>query len=242
MSTIALGETALHVACRYGHAEIVGLLAEAGGRELLLERTDKGLSCLDSAVDMSRSTEERKQDADEGKSTQDVRVGSACEVIKTLLRVGGEEVLRQGRANGQTCLHVACAAADVALVQAILRAGGAALLLAVEPDVGTCLHLACKNGSLPIVRELLQAAGDGGALLQPVGKGRWTPLYVASIFGHAEVVRLLLEAPGGREVVNAPAECGSTPLDAACVLGHARTARLLAAAGGIRAKPDARAP
>ena len=122
------------------------------------------------------------------------------------------------------------------------RLGGAALLLAVEPDVGTCLHLACKNGSLPIVRELLQAAGDGGALLQPVGKGRWTPLYVASIFGHAEVVRLLLEAPGGREVVNAPAECGSTPLDAACVLGHARTARLLAAAGGIRAKPDARAP
>ncbi|KAJ7723735.1 ankyrin repeat protein, partial [Mycena maculata] len=96
------------------------------------------------------------------------------------------------------------------------------------------LHLCSEEGYLEGVRWLLQKGVDVN--IQDAGG---STLYAASIHGHTEIVRLLLES--GAEVDSKGTEAGEdgemqTALQAACTEGHTDIVRLLASGAHANAQ------
>jgi len=95
--------------------------------------------------------------------------------------------------GGFTPLWVACArgqfeCAELMLKQPSARPGASADQRA--RDGRTPLYAACEGGNLPCVRMMLDAKADIEARRADMS----TPLIVASVFGHADVVEALLQA------------------------------------------------
>ena len=135
-----------------------------------------------------------------------------------------------------------CAALDAVdasgrtpLVNAVLddQAESVTSLLAAGAAVGAALHWACALGRRDAV--LLLLLRGGAALEARDGEGK-TPLIVAAMQGHADVVSALLEA--GAEV-EASDPYGNRALHVACYHGQTAVVRLLAAAGAAADAPDA---
>jgi len=83
-----------------------------------------------------------------------------------------------------------------------------------RPEGKTCMHLAAHSGKLNCVRVLhaAQAAADD------VDHDGRTPLHIAALNGHKDVVRFLLqEADASRNVLD---KNDQTPLHFACIGGH----------------------
>ncbi|KAG8298963.1 Oxysterol-binding protein- protein 1 [Homalodisca vitripennis] len=84
------------------------------------------------------------------------------------------------------------------------------------------LHSA-RNGDLSELQSLLQARSEGEIELDVSCKGKsksnlgWTPLHLASYFGHKEVVELLLDHGADINAVN---DTGDTPLHKASFIGR----------------------
>jgi ankyrin repeat protein len=88
---------------------------------------------------------------------------------------------------------------------------------------------AVKNGNVNTVKKLLN---NGANVNQEDNEFGLAPLYLASWKGHAEVVKLLLGAPG-IDVNKADNEYGMTPLLFASEKGHTEVVKVLLAAPGI---------
>ena len=87
-----------------------------------------------------------------------------------------------------------------------------------------------------VTQELLQQGADPSATLPP-GAGQATPLHLAALHGHTQVVAALLGAGAGPQPRASPRLQGATPLYLAAQAGHAHTAAALLDAG---ADPDPR--
>jgi ankyrin repeat protein len=85
----------------------------------------------------------------------------------------------------------------------------------------TILHKACARGNLPRALDILQRHP---ALLNAVDNGGYGPLHEASLMGHLEIVRLLIERGAD---LNAQAANGDTALHDACENGHLSIVKLL---------------
>lgn len=92
-------------------------------------------------------------------------------------------------------------------------------------DQGSSEHLlqASRNGDLNLVRSILDAAKDGRINVDINCKGKsksnlgWTPLHLATYFGHKDVVELLLENSADINAVN---DAGDTALHKASFIGR----------------------
>jgi len=89
------------------------------------------------------------------------------------------------------------------------------------------LHYAGMGGSVAVARELLRC----GAFPMVTNRAGTTAAHCAAGFGHAEVLRVLLEAAPSLASA-AGAEAGYTPLHWACYAGHRDAASVLLLAGG----------
>ena len=87
-----------------------------------------------------------------------------------------------------------------------------------------------------MTQELLQQGAEPSATLPP-GAGQATPLHLAALHGHTQVVAALLGAGAGPQPRASPRLQGATPLYLAAQAGHAHTAAALLDAG---ADPDPR--
>lgn len=96
-------------------------------------------------------------------------------------------------------------------------------------------HIQCFDTVL-CAQELLQQGADPEATLPP-GAGLATPLHLAALHGHTQVVGALLGAGAGPQPRASPRLQGATPLYLAAQAGHAHTAAALLDAG---ADPDPR--
>jgi hypothetical protein len=71
---------------------------------------------------------------------------------------------------------------------------------------------------------------DQGADVHAKSNGGWTPLHYACLYGHAEVVKVLLEKGAN---VHAKTNSGWTPLHSAYSYGHHDIAAMLRAKGAV---------
>ncbi|MDT0446647.1 ankyrin repeat domain-containing protein [Streptomyces johnsoniae] len=135
------------------------------------------------------------------------------------------------RAAEEQRLMAAVTAGDTAAVRARLAEGAPvdARFPVVNGfnDAHTPLLVACRDGHTDIVRELLAAGADVNASEPTFGA---VPLHKAVYNGHADITRLLAEAPG-TDLDFQGATNGYTPLHDALWHGYEDCARVLLAAG-----------
>ena len=79
------------------------------------------------------------------------------------------------------------------------------------------LMLAALKGQLELVAKLVKKGAD-------VNKTGWTPLHYAASYGHAEVIKLLIE---NHAYIDAESPNGSTPLMMASMYGNPQSVKLL---------------
>ncbi|KAF9580672.1 phosphate system positive regulatory protein pho81 [Lunasporangiospora selenospora] len=109
---------------------------------------------------------------------------------------------------------------------AMMLIGRGANVIASNADGLEPLHITCREGHTRLARTLTTR----GARLDQEDKYMcWTPLFYAASEGHADCVRILLEAGCKVNVVD---ELGKTPIYYAASEGHASCVQLLLDAGG----------
>eukprot|EP00903_Cladosiphon_okamuranus_P013459 g12535.t1 len=244
------GKTAMCLAARKGHVEVVQMLLGAGANPSVADKRRwtplhfaawKGhlrvvWELLGAGVDTSPLSDKHWT------PLLAAAMGGHTEVARQLIGAGASVAERTS--NGWNALHMASQAGHVDVVRALLVAG------ARPDDVGekgwTALMAAAAEGHGKIVRELLlllaseenyrgRGYGGGGRRCVDARNDKGcTALIMASRNGFADVVRDLLEAGAD----TSPSIAGGwTALAAACAGGHDRAAGYLLRAG---ADPDQR--
>jgi hypothetical protein len=151
------------------------------------------------------------------------------QVVRLLLRFGGERLLLAATASGYTCLHAAAAAGRPKVIRTLLRAGGRTLLEAGPAHGGpgraplTPLAAAAAAGRLETVRLLAAEMGPdvlGGAEAAAAAAA-------AALGGHGETEALLRR-------LSSPAWRGASPL---CASGYRRVLASGAAPPGQLSTP-----
>ena len=125
---------------------------------------------------------------------------------------------------------------DVEVVRELVRVPGIDLEFASPPGYASLQH-ACAGGHVEVVKVLLGAGASvtgNPEIPRAAGGGiGWTPVFLATMRGHWEVVRELVRVPGfdvNREI---PFGDMRTPLFSAVKLGHWKVVRELLRVPGI---------
>jgi len=162
-------QTPLHFAVRMNRPEMVGLLLELGVDPLAVDGSGNAAAAYATRPDVDRAVMQR------------VRAMFALELTSA------DRGKRSAR-GGATDLLALLALGDWDAAARLLKANPGL----IAPDVGA-LHLMAKRGDVAAVKWLLERGADPS--------GRWahwdahvTPLHVAVLGDHAEVVRVLLQA------------------------------------------------
>lgn len=163
----ARNQTALMYACMGSDIpeRAIVKMIEAGGKEALLLRNNKGMTALHVALWQIGSSTVRS---------------SRKAVIDEMIRVGGAELLMIQGELGLTCLHVACShGAPVPIIEALVDAGGRELALSKLDEKGlyaNALRLALRYDrgmawSTGTIKALIRIGG-AELILMPDGKGQ----------------------------------------------------------------------
>lgn len=168
--------------------------------------------------------------------------------IKTL--IGSGAWVNATSDLGSTCLHVASIKGALALVSALVETFEADVEIA-NKDGHTALHLAAFNGRLSVVKYLLEHGASSHGMLSPppsppsssdaenppppCGHGQ-SPIHLACVNGHVEVVRFLVERGAKME---ATSKLGATALHYAAENGRFAVVKYLVECGANLAAADA---
>jgi ankyrin repeat protein len=196
------GSTALHLAVRGGHLDIVNELLRVGGIELLMMRVGGSLNgCLHFAARCKR-------------------VDVVDALLAALLAGAGDmarELLMQTDQFGQTCLSRAIQEVNLPVVNALLEAASTKnnlRELIMLPDLAgkSCMHFAVEKQHLSIMNALLDAAGTATPQLLALVVTRTGN----SCLHHALNAGRLRRSPGGDQttlhIVNALLQAGGREL------------------------------
>ncbi len=118
------------------------------------------------------------------------------EIVKALIKAGGQALVLTTNLQGASCLHSACYLGHLAIVQALIAVGWDELLLkveAVERDYGhSCLHITSCRGPVAVVDFLLSRSCAGRLVgLQNHPCYTALPVDIAGAAGHAGVVEAI---------------------------------------------------
>jgi ankyrin repeat protein len=195
-ATAASGTTALHGAAFRGHERTVAFLLQHGAQ---------------ANRRMSMDTTPLMLACHKGHFT----------VARMLLQHMGGQALKETDNEGKTALHWASIRGHGEVVTLLLGQGAEASSRDASGE--TPIIWACKEGHLGVVQVLLRHVG--GQALQEVDEKGGTALHGAALWGHAEIVSLLLGqgAKASRRDI-----LGRTPLLCGCKNGHLGVVRVLA--------------
>ena len=160
---------------------------------------------------------------------------AAQAVLDDKLLVAGLAVAEGYDVDARACLALCRQAArdgfllKAAIFQEAKRARAAAAAWAAAAPGRAAARLAARAGAEE-TREEREAAKDEDDEEEYACPHQTTRLHVASTFGHADRVRVLLTA---RAAVNARDRNGDTPLSSAAFIGHAAVVSVLLSAPGV---------
>ncbi|KAI5621888.1 transient receptor potential cation channel, subfamily N, member 1, partial [Silurus asotus] len=155
--------------------------------------------------------------------------GGHTEVVKLLLDAGASAT--EEDSEGMTALHLAAQNGHIHILE-VLKSK-VSLQVTGKKNLRTALHVAACFGQVDFVREILTQEPDiiskktcGRDTLRTSAEFGYTPLHFAALWGHENVVRLLLNLPG---VLDEPETNPKyfTPLHLAAWSGHTDVVRLL---------------
>jgi ankyrin repeat protein len=208
------GATALMLAARSGNAAIVEALAEAGA-DLDLTETAHGQTALMFAAALGRTDAVKALLARGAKADIRSRVVDLSnvevpeEVLQDQLRQ--EQRPQQARSEGAAPAPTQTAVAGGARRQASSGIAGATRPFKYNELIGkhgglSALHFAARQGAAATVRALVDAGADVNALS---AGDRTSPMVIAAINGHFDLVMYLLEKGADP---NLTTDAGMTPL------------------------------
>lgn len=237
-----IGQTPLHLACIYGHSELVKLLTltykanidiqdDQRCSPLLYACQNGHLGMVKFLINMGASIEV----CDRYKNTplHLACSGKHTEIIE-LLVYHRRKLVKQNNSQDMTPLHIACQTGDLSIVKYLVNNG--ANISALTGDYSTPLHIACNNGHLNIVKYLIAV----GAEVEMPDINGWTPLFQSCNKGHEDVVEFLIKECK----VKVNIKCKKsffTPLHVACFKGFLNIVKLLVSHGAninIKVKRD----
>jgi ankyrin repeat protein len=82
------------------------------------------------------------------------------DIVRALIKAGGEALLLKTEAGGYSCLLVACAHGHLEVVKTLERAGGGAVLFMTVREGCSFLGVACYTDHPEIVKYLINVGGD----------------------------------------------------------------------------------
>ena len=217
--------TALILAAKYRHCEIVHLLIDSGAD--VNANNDNEVRALhyaaeNGSVEMVRlligSGADVNAKTDIGwTALQNAMAFDSVEVVKLLI-ASGAEVNKGGIATTMTALHYAVGCKEVELVRQLIDSG--ADVNAKVVDGRTALHFASEAGDLEMARLLI----DSGADVNAKALEGTTALRLAARFSEKEMAMLLIDS--GADVFELDDD-GETALDIAISSGCQETATIL---------------
>jgi ankyrin repeat protein len=234
-----VGDTALDIACRNGHLEVVKLLVAAGARinpgatdvrGALASATLGGkLHVFKYLVEEAGADERWAGGGGMAPLIWAASIGQA-DIVKYLLGRQGINIDAKTD-SGHSALSMACRSGHLKVVK-LLVAAGARVESQAQDDPGA-LASAILGGKRDVVTYLMEEAGPDE---RHTGHDGVTPLMCAVEKGDPDIVKYLLGRPGID--VEARDGRGQGALDIACEQGQLEVVKLLVAAG---ARVDAQA-
>ncbi|XP_007895570.1 protein fem-1 homolog C [Callorhinchus milii] len=217
------GATALLMAARYGHLEVVvyllercGAAVELGGSVNFDGETIEGAPPLWAAsaaghLAVVRSLLERGASVNNTTLTNSTPLRAACfdghlDIVKYLIEHRAD--MEVANRHGHTCLMISCYKGHRDIAKYLLEKGADVNRKSVKGN--TALHDCAESGSLEIMKMLLKY----GARMEKDGYGM-TPLLSASVTGHTNIVDFLTQHPQTSKVerINALELLGATFVD-----------------------------
>jgi len=159
------GSTPLFIASEKGNVAIVKLLIKSGG-DVNQAKTTTGASPLYIASEQGN-----------------------VDTVKVLIEADGN-VNQAHTTHGVSPLYIASQKENVAIVKVLIVAG-ANVNQARSTDGCTPLYIASEKGNVDLVKVLIDAGGN----VNQQANNKAIPIIMASLKGHTEVVRLLLQQP-----------------------------------------------
>ncbi|EHK51017.1 hypothetical protein TRIATDRAFT_186587, partial [Trichoderma atroviride IMI 206040] len=195
------GNTALHLASRHGHAELVCVLLDSDKFSKDLPN-EGGMTAMHLAA----------------------REGYTEAVAIILEHEGSAEITN---ADGDTPMHIAAAKGYINVVE-LLCAKNPSIRYERNSDNETPLILAAKRGHVAAVKKLLHVSGSGSKQ-NGTDEDRDTALHLAASMNHLEACQTLLShmSDSGIEAIDLSNNENETPLYRACCFGHTDVAKLL---------------
>jgi len=198
------GFSALHYACRDGNLNIVKLLLKTPGIDLGSLTEEYRCTPLHLASGKNNGAAGREIVALLLASGADYAVPNAylstpffiaCEVgsadiLQMFLDRGGARLVNDQHECLYTPLLVACENKHKDVIK-LLLANGADMTI-VNDKCANCLHMVCEDNDRELLELLLCRGGSDPAIVNSRGKRGLTPLMGAAVFGHTEIVRVLL--------------------------------------------------
>ncbi len=128
------------------------------------------------------------------------------DVIKSMVAIGGEELIKQITRDGRTALHLCAYGASLQVIGLLITGGGKDLVIMRNDDGNTALHLLCQNtrrhntASVDGIRLMLNVSGND-FLSARNNKGE-TALDIATNNGASQEMTLTLELDKLEDVGN----------------------------------------
>ncbi|CBI35185.3 unnamed protein product, partial [Vitis vinifera] len=227
-------DTALHVAVRNGHLEVVNRLVQENPKLLDLVNNHKE-SPLYLAVErgffkiadelLKGNSSECSCEGTKGMTALHAAVIRTHKDIMEVLFEMKKDVIKKADEFGWTPLHYAAHLGHLKATEKLLKYDkSVAGLLDVEHSCA--LHIAAKEGHTNVMEQIITCLPDVYDLID--NKGR-TILHVAAQYGNARVVKYILKKPNLESIINEPDKEGNTPLHLAAIYGHYGVVIMLAA-------------
>lgn len=208
----SVGVTALYWACRNGNNEMIECLLKAKADPKLC--THDGESPLLVYTYTALSSLAKPS------------------ILAALLKAGADPNAFK-KTSSITPLHMACFCGQKDIIHLLLEAKANVNALDDHGNTPLCIAIAAGNGRKDIVELLLSAGAD--IELEKNGNG-WTPLFLAVIIGHLDVIKILIQ--NGASIKRN--RYGETPQDYAAQMGHMEIFEFLSKASSKKTRVEAK--